>query len=75
MSPSKIRELTDKVEELGREISGLKRRLSLYENSNSPPSKNSRLYMELRRSRRKEGEGGGAAPRKPGRKDGHQGAT
>ncbi len=69
MSPSKVRELTDKVEELGPEISGLKRRIFLYENS--PSTKNLLLYRELRRSRRNGGEGSGAAPREPGRKDGH----
>jgi transposase len=70
----KIRELGDRVEELNREMAELKRRLSLYENSNSPPSKNSLLYREMRRNRRS-GEGGGSAPRKPGRKDGHEGVT
>lgn len=74
VSPNHLRELNDKIEELGREIAELKRRLSLYENSNSPPSKNSLLYREMRRNRRSEEEGG-PAPRKPGRKEGHQGVT
>ena len=72
MSPKKIRELTSKIEELGREIAELKRRLSVYENANSPPSKNSLLYREMRKRR---GEESGSAPRKPGRKEGHQGVT
>jgi transposase len=74
----KIRELGDKIEELDREMAELKRRLSLYENANSPPSKNSLLYREMRRRRRNrssEGEGLGSAPRKPGRKEGHEGVT
>lgn len=71
VSPNHLQELTDKIEELGREIAELKRRLSLYENANSPPSKNSLLYREMRR----EEETDGSAPRKPGRKDGHQGVT
>ena len=73
MSPNHLRELNDKIEELGREIAELKRRLSLYENSNSPPSKNSLLYREMRKRRREETDG--STPRKPGRKDGHQGVT
>lgn len=52
----------------------MKQRLSLYENANSPPSKNSLLYREMRRNRRSE-ESGGSAPKKPGRKDGHEGVT
>lgn len=82
MSPSylrnqadKIRELGDKIEELNREMAELKRRLSHYENANSPPSKDSLLYREMRRNRRSEEEGGVSAPRKPGRKDGHEGVT
>jgi len=71
----KIRELGDKIEELDREMAELKRRLSHYENANSPPSKNSLLYREMRRNRRSEEEGVGSAPKKPGRKEGHEGVT
>lgn len=74
----KIRELSAKTEELGREISELKRRLSVYENSNSPPSSNSPLYRAMRRRRREEHQRAteGVVPsKKSGRPDGHEGVT
>ncbi len=70
----KIRELSEKIEELNREMAELRQRLSHYENSNSPPSKNSLLYREMRSKRREEesqksknGDGGGShAIKRPG---------
>jgi hypothetical protein len=50
----RIRELTKQVEEQAREIAELKQRLSHYENSNSPPLKNSLLYREMKSRRREE---------------------
>ncbi len=83
-SPSHLQKListvssqADRISKLEQEIAELKRRLSLYENSNSPPSKNSLLYREMRDKRREERQGAGGAPafKKPGRKDGHEGVT
>ena len=80
----RIQELSRQVEGLTRELDALKRRLSVYENSNSPPSNNSLLYRALRRRRREErqqrGTGSGSVLvvpplKKPGRKDGHAGVT
>ncbi len=80
ISPSLIRELKERIEELTRQVEELKRRLSVYENSNSPPSKNSLLYREMRRKRREEQRrqsvgGEGLPTNKPGRKEGHEGVT
>jgi transposase len=88
LSPSSISELrsiiseqAEKIRELGEQVEELKRRLSVYENSNSPPSKNSLLYREMRRKRKEEqqqrqGAGGERLPpSKPGRKEGHEGVT
>ncbi len=77
----KIRELGNKIEELNLEMAELKRRLSIYENSNSPPSRNSLLYREMKRRRREERQqrqsasGGGLPANRPGRKEGHEGVT
>ena len=71
----KMRGLANKVEELDRKIDELKKRLSYYENSNSPPSKNSLLYRVMKRSRQKERKTGAVVPARPGRKDGHEGVT
>ncbi len=75
----------DRIQELTRELAELKRRLSSYENSNSPPSANSVLYRVMRKRRREErrqqqqaaGGENGSVPMlgKPGRKEGHEGAT
>jgi hypothetical protein len=69
----------DKIRELEERLEELKRRLSVYENSNSPPSKNSLIYREMENRRKAERTGGGGdedAPlKKPGRKDGHVGVT
>lgn len=82
LSLAAFQELSKRVEELTHEISELKKRLSAYENSNSPPSKNSLLYGELKKKRKEERmnrensiEGASAAPKKPGRKSGHVGIT
>ena len=72
----KIGELSDKIEGLNREMAELKQRLSHYENSNSPPSRNSLLYREMKSKRREESRSeDGSTIKKPGRKDGHEGVT
>lgn len=89
VSPSAVRHLlsivkrqSEEIEELKREVAELKQRLSYYENSNSPPSKNSLLYREMRSKRREERQqqqadrGVVTIPvKKPGRKNGHEGVT
>ena len=72
------------IQKLAQEIAGLKKRLSHYENSNSPPSNNSLLYREMKRKRKQEQmdrekkENGSSSVmllKKPGRKNGHVGVT
>lgn len=72
-----IQELSKQVKNLTQEIAELKERLSVYENSNSPPSKNSLLYREMKRKRRDEEEEQQHRMKKerPGRKYGHLGVT
>jgi transposase len=77
LSPAAFEALSKRVEEL-------ERRLSAYENSNSPPSKNTLLYRELKEKRKEERHGRESSNKdsasllvfkKPGRKDGHAGIT
>ncbi len=67
------------IQELKQELAELKQRLSHYENSNIPPSKNSLLYREMKKKRREEKQNGNppssASNKKPGRKNGHMGVT
>jgi hypothetical protein len=76
----KIRELTEQVKELTAQVEELKRRLSRYENSNTPPSR-SAIYKEMREKRKQErrGEedanGNAQQPSTPGRRNGHKGVT
>lgn len=78
----KIRDLSRQVEQLTAQVEELKRRLSRYENSNTPPSR-SAIYREMREKRRNgerqqgEGTGGNPTPQpsKPGRREGHEGVT
>lgn len=75
------------IQKLRQEIAKLNQRLSHYENSNSPPSKNSLLYREMKTKRRQERTGreekqnndDGSVmllkKKKPGRKNGHVGVT
>ncbi len=73
-----IQELSKRVEELTQEIAELKKRLSVYENSNSPPSKNSLLYREMKKKRKEEENKDISMvlkKKKPGRKNGHEGVT
>jgi len=76
-----------RIEELSKRVEELEKRLSAYENSNSPPSKNTLLYRELREKRKQERIEGEKSskdsshsssptlPKKPGRKNGHVGVT
>lgn len=66
------------------QVSELEKRLSAYENSNSPPSKNTLLYRELKEKRKQERNdresssnenSSPVVPKKPGRKNGHVGVT
>jgi RNA polymerase subunit RPABC4/transcription elongation factor Spt4 len=83
LSLAAFQELSKQVEELKHEIAELRKRLSIYENSNSPPSKNSLLYREIKSKRRQEridrenknGSSSLTLPKKVGRKDGHVGVT
>ncbi|MDG7000772.1 MAG: IS66 family transposase [Nitrososphaerota archaeon] len=85
LSIADFQELSKQVEELKRELNEVKKRLSFYENSNTPPSKNSLIYREMKQKRKEEwinnndsGNGSSsssAPPKKPGRKDGHAGVT
>lgn len=80
LSLAAFQELSKRVEELTQEIAELKKRLSVYENSNSPPSKNSLVYREMKKKRKEERmnnseDVSSMAPKKPGRKDGHDGVT
>ncbi len=77
----RIEKLSKRVEEQARELDELKKRLSLYENSNTPPS-NSLIYREMKKKRNEERQNGSTSPssasnnnKKPGRKDGHKGVT
>ena len=87
----KIEKLSKQVEEQAHEIAELKKRLLRYENSNSPPSKNSAMFRAMKNKRVEErrereqsnnssGDGSAAAPmtalpKKSGRKNGHIGIT
>jgi transposase len=72
-------------EALSKRVEELEKRLSAYENSNSPPSKNTLLYRELKEKRKQERIDGESSsnkdssspllPKKPGRKNGHVGVT
>ncbi|MCL4519872.1 MAG: IS66 family transposase [Thaumarchaeota archaeon] len=80
LSIAAFQELSKQVEELKHEVAELKQRLSHYENSNSPPSKNSLLYRELKKKRKEERmnsneDASSIVPKKSGRKDGHVGVT
>ncbi|MHB2035260.1 MAG: IS66 family transposase [Nitrososphaerales archaeon] len=77
LSKTAFRELAKRVEEQADEIAELKKRLSAYENSSSPPSKNSLIYREMKAKRKEASQNGNASPdsKKPGRKDGHVGVT
>src|SRR5487761_820635 len=76
LSISAFQELAKQVEELKHEVSELKKRLSAYENSRSPPSKNSLIYREMKKKRKEASQNGSASPNnKPGRKDGHVGVA
>lgn len=78
----RIQELNRRLEEQAHEIAELKKRLSVYENSNTPPS-NSLIYREIKEKRREERQNANTSPssstlnnnKKPGRKDGHKGVT
>jgi transposase len=73
------------IKKLEMELAELKQRLSHYENSNTPPSKNSLIYREMKKKRKEEQlnrENSDAAAfssspisKKPGRKNGHVGTT
>jgi hypothetical protein len=71
------------IQKLTQEMAELKKHLSHYENSNSPPSNNSLLYMDMKRKRKQEQidrekkENGSSVMllKKPGRKNGHVGVT
>ena len=64
------------IHRLERELVELKKRLSHYENSNTPPSENSLLYREMKKKRREERQNGNSpSNKKPGRKNGHVGVT
>lgn len=80
----KIEKLSRRLEELTHELAELKKRLSTYENSNSPPSKNTLIYRELKEKRKQErndmessnpDSSPAVVPKKPGRKNGHVGVT
>jgi Transposase IS66 family/zinc-finger binding domain of transposase IS66 len=80
LSPASFQNQTDRIQKLERELAELKQRLSHYENSNSPPSKNSLLYREMKSKRREEQQQSGnpstlSSNKKPGRKNGHVGVT
>jgi transposase len=71
------------IKKLERTLAELKRRLSHYENSNTPPSKNSLLYREMKQKRKEErinrenneNASSSTVSKKPGRKNGHIGVT
>lgn len=69
------------IQKLTQEMAELKKRLSHYENSNTPPSSNSLLYREMKKKRREErmtdneNKDASVIPKKPGRKNGHIGVT
>lgn len=75
LSIADFQELKREIEELKQEIVELKRRLSVYENSNTPPSRNSLLYREMKKKRREERQNRNSPGNKPGRKTGHDGVT
>ncbi|MCL5069078.1 MAG: IS66 family transposase [Thaumarchaeota archaeon] len=76
LSKAAFQKLAKLVEEQGREIDDLKKRLSAYENSSSPPSKNSLIYREMKAKRKEASQNGNTSPnKKPGRKNGHVGVT
>ncbi len=63
------------IEQKAREIAELKKRLQYYENSNSPPSRNSPVWKRMKRERkdREKKDGADSVQRKLGRKKGHEG--
>ncbi len=65
------------IEQKDGEIAELKKRLQYYENSNSPPSANSLLWKKRKKERKMERIRNGTAgePKKPGRRNGHQGVS
>lgn len=79
----KIEKLSKHVEEQAQEIADLKKRLSAYENANTPPSR-SLIYKEMKSKRKedlKQQQNGSTASsedntaKKPGRRNGHVGVT
>jgi Transposase IS66 family/zinc-finger binding domain of transposase IS66 len=84
LSKAAFEELRKMVEEQAKELAELKKRLSAYENSNTPPSR-SLIYKEMKKRRKEEAklrqqQNGGASSslsnnKKPGRKNGHKGVT
>src|SRR5487761_96676 len=77
LSKAAFLELAKRVVEQSDEIAELKKRLSAYENSSSPPSKYSLIYREMKAKRKEASQDGSTSPnnKKPGRKDGHVGVT
>lgn len=74
------------IKKLEKELADIKQRLLHYENSNTPPSKNSLLYREMKQKRKEErinrennnddfASASSALSKKPGRKNGHVGVT
>lgn len=73
-----IEKLTRANEDLALKLAERERRLALYENSNTPPSEESVIQKHEKRKRRQQlkAEGdSGTKPKKPGRKEGHKGAS
>ena len=73
-----IEKLTRANEDLALKLAERERRLALYENSNTPSSEESVIQKHEKRKRRQQlkAEGdSGTKPRKPGRKEGHKGAS
>jgi transposase len=82
LSKAAFEQLRKRVEEQAQDIAELKKRLSAYENSNTPPSR-SLIYKEMKNKRKQEAElrqkqqngSSNNAMNKPGRKNGHKGVT
>lgn len=83
LSKADFEELRKMVEEQAKEIADLKKRLSAYENSNTPPSR-SLIYKEMKKRRKEElrqqqpnesTSSSSSNNKKPGRKNGHKGVT
>ena len=71
----------ERIKSLTKELEEMEERLLRYDNSNTPPSRNSALYKERKKERReakKNKNNDGSVPpltRRPGRKVGHKGVT